>query len=183
MLLTFVMLKDCNGRLTSDYLSAGVCLRMPLTWPTSTTSTMTPLATRYCLLHSRIHDMNGMLVHCWSAMNWLDNAGDAKGAVRLQGQPQIRHMTCSTEPYGVTAKFGLHNKPVNAMWEFSKVTNVFCLTYSKCHHVVRRAFPAHKAALARHWLVICPDFENGGSSKGKCARQLTTQACARRCQR
>ena len=39
-----------------------------------------------------------------------------------QGQPQIRHMTCSTEPYGVTAKFGLHNKPVNAMWEFSKVT-------------------------------------------------------------
>ena len=40
----------------------------------------------------------------------------------MQGQPQIRHMTCSTEPYGVTASFGLHNKPVNAMWEFSKVT-------------------------------------------------------------
>ena len=40
----------------------------------------------------------------------------------VQGQPQIRHMTCATEPYGVTAKFGLHNKPVNAMWEFSKVT-------------------------------------------------------------
>ena len=39
----------------------------------------------------------------------------------VQGQPQIRHMTCSTEPYGVTASFGLHNKPVNAMWEFSKV--------------------------------------------------------------
>ena len=34
-------------------------------------------------------------------------------------------MTCSTEPYGVTAKFGLHNKPVNAMWEFSKVLTVF----------------------------------------------------------
>ena len=33
-------------------------------------------------------------------------------------------MTCSTEPYGVTAKFGLHNKPVNAMWEFSKVITV-----------------------------------------------------------
>lgn len=42
----------------------------------------------------------------------------------MQGQPQIRHMTCSTEPYGVTAKFGLHNKPVNAMWEFSKVPTV-----------------------------------------------------------
>ncbi|CAK0786996.1 hypothetical protein CVIRNUC_010212 [Coccomyxa viridis] len=41
-----------------------------------------------------------------------------------QGQPQIRHMTCSTEPYGVTASFGLHNKPVNAMWEFSKVPEV-----------------------------------------------------------
>ncbi len=44
--------------------------------------------------------------------------------MHVQGQPQIRHMTCSTEPYGVTAKFGLHNKPVNAMWEFSKVITV-----------------------------------------------------------
>ena len=44
--------------------------------------------------------------------------------MHVQGQPQIRHMTCSTEPYGVTAKFGLHNKPVNAMWEFSKVTTL-----------------------------------------------------------
>lgn len=39
----------------------------------------------------------------------------------LQGQPQIRGMTCSTDAYGVHADFRLHNKPVNAMWEFSKV--------------------------------------------------------------
>ena len=54
-------------------------------------------------------------------------AQDCRGshsAMHVQGQPQIRHMTFSTEPYGVTAKFGLHNKPVNAMWEFSKVTTV-----------------------------------------------------------
>jgi hypothetical protein len=30
-------------------------------------------------------------------------------------------MTCSTDAYGVHADFRLHNKPVNAMWEFSKV--------------------------------------------------------------
>ncbi|KAK9917944.1 hypothetical protein WJX75_009983 [Coccomyxa subellipsoidea] len=41
-----------------------------------------------------------------------------------QGQPQIRGMTCSTDAYGVHADFRLHNKPVNAMWEFSKVPEV-----------------------------------------------------------
>jgi hypothetical protein len=30
-------------------------------------------------------------------------------------------MTCSTDAYGVHADFRLHNKPVNAIWEFSKV--------------------------------------------------------------
>ena len=33
----------------------------------------------------------------------------------MQGQPQIRGMTCSTDAYGVHADFRLHNKPVNAM--------------------------------------------------------------------
>ena len=36
--------------------------------------------------------------------------------------PQIRDMTCTSNAYGVDAHFGLHNKPVNAMWEFSKVS-------------------------------------------------------------
>lgn len=61
--------------------------------------------------------------------------------MHVQGQPQIRHMTCSTEPYGITAKFGLHNKPVNAMWEFSKVItfttdvplNLVCSTIEGFH--------------------------------------------------
>ena len=63
--------------------------------------------------------------------------------MHLQGQPQIRHMTCSTEPYGVTAKFGLHNKPVNAMWEFSKVTTILCFhVHHSYHHIGCTAFPA-----------------------------------------
>jgi phenylpropionate dioxygenase-like ring-hydroxylating dioxygenase large terminal subunit len=41
-----------------------------------------------------------------------------------QGQPQIRKMVCSHDAYGVKADFALHNKPVNAMWEFSKVPEV-----------------------------------------------------------
>lgn len=36
-------------------------------------------------------------------------------------KPQIRDMTCTTNAYGVEASFALHNKPVNAMWEFAKV--------------------------------------------------------------
>ncbi|KAK9824593.1 hypothetical protein WJX72_011558 [[Myrmecia] bisecta] len=41
-----------------------------------------------------------------------------------QGQPQIRGMTCTHDAYGVKAQFHLHNKPVNALWEFSKVPAV-----------------------------------------------------------
>ena len=40
--------------------------------------------------------------------------------MRAQGQPQIRGMTCSTNAYGITADFRLHNKAVKG-WEFSKV--------------------------------------------------------------
>jgi phenylpropionate dioxygenase-like ring-hydroxylating dioxygenase large terminal subunit len=40
------------------------------------------------------------------------------------GKPQIHDMTCSTDAYGINASFGLHNKPVNALWEFSKVPQV-----------------------------------------------------------
>ncbi len=61
-----------------------------------------------------------------------------------QGQPQIRHMTCSTEPYGVTAQFGLHNKPVNAMWEFSKVS-----------HLPVRSPPALPVQLREHAVSRC----------------------------
>lgn len=38
-----------------------------------------------------------------------------------EDMPQIRQMTCSSNAYGINADFVLHNKPVNAMWEFSKV--------------------------------------------------------------
>lgn len=39
-----------------------------------------------------------------------------------QGQPEIRGMTCSQNAYGIEATFRLHNKPVSALWEFSKVS-------------------------------------------------------------
>lgn len=37
-------------------------------------------------------------------------------------QPQIRDMTCKRLAWGVQASFRLHNKPVNALWNFSKVS-------------------------------------------------------------
>ena len=43
------------------------------------------------------------------------------GTFGNQEQPEIRNMTCSTDAYGAYASFGLHNKPVNALWDFSKV--------------------------------------------------------------
>ena len=42
------------------------------------------------------------------------------GTFGNQEQPEIRDMTCSTNAYGVDASFRLHNKPVNALWDFSK---------------------------------------------------------------
>ncbi len=42
-----------------------------------------------------------------------------------QGQPEIRGMTCSQNAYGIEATFRLHNKPVSALWEFSKVSAFF----------------------------------------------------------
>lgn len=38
--------------------------------------------------------------------------------------PQIRNMTCTSNAYGINADFVLHNKPVNALWDFSKVPEV-----------------------------------------------------------
>ena len=38
-----------------------------------------------------------------------------------QESPKIRDMTCTHNAYGVKASFGLHNKPVNKLWEFSQV--------------------------------------------------------------
>ena len=42
------------------------------------------------------------------------------GTFGNQQQPEIRDMTCSSTAYGVDASFRLHNKPVNALWDFSK---------------------------------------------------------------
>lgn len=41
-----------------------------------------------------------------------------------QDQPEIRDMRTTADAYGVTATFALHNKPVSALWEFSKVPEV-----------------------------------------------------------
>ena len=38
-----------------------------------------------------------------------------------EDKPQIKSMACSADAYGVNADFALHNKPVNALWDFSKV--------------------------------------------------------------
>ena len=43
--------------------------------------------------------------------------------------PQIREMTCKAEAFHVNGDFVLHNKPVNALWEFSKVLS--CSIFSK----------------------------------------------------
>lgn len=39
-------------------------------------------------------------------------------------QPEIRDMHVHTDAWGVTANFKLHNKPVNALWEWSSVPEV-----------------------------------------------------------
>jgi len=41
-----------------------------------------------------------------------------------QAKPEIRGMRVSTDAHGVTATFGLHNKPVNSLWAFSAVPEV-----------------------------------------------------------
>lgn len=38
-----------------------------------------------------------------------------------EDHPEIKNMTCSTNAYGISADFALHNKPVNALWGFSEV--------------------------------------------------------------
>jgi len=38
-----------------------------------------------------------------------------------QGKPEIRDMTATVDAFSVTASFKLHNKPVSALWEWSKV--------------------------------------------------------------
>ena len=39
----------------------------------------------------------------------------------MQDAPSIREMEAKNGPYAVSATFALTNKPVNAMWEWSKV--------------------------------------------------------------
>lgn len=46
-----------------------------------------------------------------------------------EDKPQIKSMTCATNAYGISADFALHNKPVNALWNFSKVRQL----YSRLH--------------------------------------------------
>lgn len=41
-----------------------------------------------------------------------------------QDKPEIRSMTCAADAYGVLASFKLHNKPVNALWNWSQVPAV-----------------------------------------------------------
>ena len=48
------------------------------------------------------------------------------GTFGNQDRPEIRSMTCSTDDYGAYASFSLHNKPVNALWDFSKVRAKAC---------------------------------------------------------
>ena len=38
-----------------------------------------------------------------------------------QEKPEIKDMVCRTGAFNVSGDFVLHNKPVNALWEFSKV--------------------------------------------------------------
>ena len=106
-----------------------------MTWRTSTTCTTTLLATRY----GRTVSGNAE-VRIWSGYShlplWrLQQSHNIKFSLRAppfqpklsdlnfpQGKPQIRDMTCTHDAYGVTAQFRLHNKPVSALWEFSKVS-------------------------------------------------------------
>lgn len=39
-------------------------------------------------------------------------------------KPEIRDMQVTTDAWSVTARFALHNKPVNALWEWSSVPEV-----------------------------------------------------------
>lgn len=38
--------------------------------------------------------------------------------------PEIYDMQCTTQPWSITATFGLHNKPPSALWEWAKVPEV-----------------------------------------------------------
>ena len=44
----------------------------------------------------------------------------------MQDKPSIRQMKAHNGPYAVSANFSLTNKPVNALWEWSKVLQLFC---------------------------------------------------------
>lgn len=43
------------------------------------------------------------------------------GSFGNMDRPQIKDISCKNEAFNVTGDFTLHNKPVNALWEFSKV--------------------------------------------------------------
>ncbi len=42
----------------------------------------------------------------------------------MQDAPSIREMKAERGPYSVSATFALTNKPVNALWEWSRVPEV-----------------------------------------------------------
>lgn len=46
------------------------------------------------------------------------------GTFGNQNQPEIKNMRCKTNTFNVTGNFTLHNKPVNALWEFAKIPQV-----------------------------------------------------------
>lgn len=49
----------------------------------------------------------------------------------LQEKPSIRQMEAKNGPYAVSASFSLTNKPVNALWEWSKVSSC-CTDPTSC---------------------------------------------------
>lgn len=54
-------------------------------------------------------------------------------------QPKLRNMKVVRDPYHITATFDLHNKPVNALWDWSKVPEV---------HILARAFVPSSSFIA-----------------------------------
>ena len=84
--------------------------------------------------------------------------------LRAQGQPQIRGMTCSTNAYGITADFRLHNKAVKG-WEFSKVRRCACASSA--------------ASLKRFNINPIPSCVLSGVLVTRCAAGCSTGLCSK----
>ena len=96
------------------------------------------------------------------------------GSFGNQDKPEIRGMTCSTNAYGVEASFRLHNKPVNALWDFSKVRLPPGL--SCCAHLAPQ--PVQEALLRA---ARCPPNDRRHSFPGAHAHSSTAAAAGLLC--